>query len=151
MIKFYPFEIKKVLTNNGKEFTDRFNNAHKKPTGKHTFDKTCSENEIEHRLSAPYTQKTNGMVERMNGKITENVLDRIKFESKGELKQSIMNYVDNYNHHIKHSGISRKTPIECLESWFKEKPELFKVDIETFKNVEKGLYLKGLDNYECLF
>ncbi len=34
-----------------------------------------------------------------------------------------------------------KTPIECLESWFKEKPELFKVDIETFKNAERGLYL----------
>ncbi len=35
----------------------------------------------------------------------------------------------------------RKTPIECLESWFNEKPELFKVDIETFKNAERGLYL----------
>lgn len=149
VIKYFPFEIKKVLTDNGKEFTDRFNNAHKKPTGEHIFDKTCAENEIEHRLTAPYTPKTNGMVERMNGKITENVLDRIKFDSKEELKQSIMNYVYNYNHHIKHSGINRKTPFECLEKWFSEKPELFKVDIETFKSAENRLYSndyrRGLD------
>ncbi len=34
-----------------------------------------------------------------------------------------------------------KTLIECLESWFNEKTKLFKVDIETFKSVERGLYL----------
>jgi transposase InsO family protein len=150
VIKFYPFEIKKVLTDNGKEFTDRFNNSSKKPTGEHIFDKTCTANDVEHRLTAPYTPKTNGMVERMNGKITENVLDKIKFENNVELKKTIMNYLYNYNHHIKHSGINRKTPIECLEKWFNEKPELFKVDIETFKITENKLYFnyysRGLDN-----
>jgi transposase-like protein len=147
VIEFFPFEIKKILTDNGKEFTDRFSNKDKKPTGNHIFDKTCNKNEIEHRLTEPYTPKTNGMVERMNGKVTENVLDKIRFKDKDELKQSIMKYIYNYNYHIKHSGINRKTPMESLEYWFNQKPELFKIDIKTFKESFANIYnyREGLD------
>lgn len=126
VIEKTPFKITKILTDNGKEFTDRFNNKEQKASGNHIFDKTCSKNKIEHRLTAPYTPKTNGMVERMNGKITENVLDKIKFESKEEMKSTIFSYIETYNNHIKHSGIGRKTPMETLEMWYNKKREIFK-------------------------
>ncbi len=118
---YFPFKITKILTDNGKEFTDRFNNKSKKPTGKHIFDKTCAAENILHRLTAPYTPKTNGMVERVNGKVSENVLNKIKFKTVAAMKACIFQYIYNYNHYIKHSSIDRKTPLEKLTEWSEDK------------------------------
>lgn len=67
----FPFKITTVLTDNGKCFTDRFIKGRKSPSGKHVFDIACPELQTEHRLTQPYTPKTNGMVERMNGRFNE--------------------------------------------------------------------------------
>ena len=49
-----PFVITKVLTDNGKEFTDRFiPNGERKPTGRHAFDRGCRQHNIVHRLIKP--------------------------------------------------------------------------------------------------
>ena len=69
------------------------------------FDLICQKHNIEHRLIKPYTPQTNGMVERFNKKVQENVLDMVKFESINELKRMIYTYVYKYNHFIKHSKI----------------------------------------------
>jgi len=58
-----------MLTDNGLEFTDRFVAKGKKVSGNHKFDKWCAKEDIDHRLTAPRTPKTNGMVERVNGTI----------------------------------------------------------------------------------
>lgn len=56
-----PIKIKKILTDNGKEFTDRlFASRERKATGNHEFDLLCAEFGIEHRLTKPRTPKTNG-------------------------------------------------------------------------------------------
>jgi len=148
VIDFFPFEIKKILTDNGAEFTDKFNNKDKKPTGNHIFDKTCNVNSIEHRLTKPYTPKTNGMVERVNGKVTVNVLDKIKFNSNEEMTNTIIGYFHNYNHHIKHSGINRKTPFQALEKSYENKDIIFKDNLQVFIDKEKknlSSYRIGLD------
>ena len=50
-----PLRIVKVLTDNGKEFTDRFcRSGERTPTGKHPFDQACKRHGIEHRLIQPY-------------------------------------------------------------------------------------------------
>jgi transposase-like protein len=55
-------DIKIILTDNGKEFTDRFcATGERKPTGNHLFDKACTDNNIEHRLTKPFSPQTNGM------------------------------------------------------------------------------------------
>jgi len=56
---FYPYPITKLLTDNGKEFTDRFIKGRKEPSGNHPFDVECKNHQIEHRLTRPYTPKTN--------------------------------------------------------------------------------------------
>lgn len=49
-----PVKIQTILTDNGKEFTDRFiANGERKPTGKHAFDKVCTTHDIDHRLIPP--------------------------------------------------------------------------------------------------
>ncbi len=81
-----PIKIKHILTDNGKEFTDRlFASRARVPTGEHAFDQLCAELGIEHRLTKPRTPQTNGMVERFNGRISD-VLQSHHFVS-GEVYQ----------------------------------------------------------------
>ena len=58
------FIIGKVLTDNGKEFTDRFcATGERRPTGSHVFDRVCADNRIEHRLIKSRAPRTNGIVD----------------------------------------------------------------------------------------
>jgi transposase InsO family protein len=67
-----PIKISKILTDNGTEFTDRlFASREREPSGKHVFDQTCQELSIEHCLTQPRTPRTNGTVERFNGRIAD--------------------------------------------------------------------------------
>lgn len=76
-----PFYVTHVLTDNGKEFTDRFVvTGERQPTGRHPFDRLCAEHGIEHRLTKPRRPQTNGMVERFNGRIAD-VLRTHRFNS----------------------------------------------------------------------
>lgn len=69
-----PIKITRILTDNGREFTDRlFANRERKPNGDHEFDRLCNALDIEHRLTKPRTPQTNGMVERFNGRIADIV------------------------------------------------------------------------------
>ena len=75
------FRIRKVLTDNGKEFTDRFcATGERQPTGSHPFDRVCAEHAIEHRLIAPRKPQTHGRIERFNGRIAEG-LATTRFDS----------------------------------------------------------------------
>jgi len=60
-IDFFPFSISHILTDNGLEFTNRLHVSKKgnKCTKLSKMDVKCIENDIEHRLTAPCTPKTN--------------------------------------------------------------------------------------------
>jgi transposase InsO family protein/transposase-like protein len=58
----FPFQVTHLLTDRGSCFTaDRFEDV-------------CRELGVEHRKTRPYTPKTNGMVERFNGRVQREVL-----------------------------------------------------------------------------
>jgi transposase InsO family protein len=115
-----------VLTDNGKEFSDRFcATGQREPTGNHAFDKVCSEHAIEHRLIKPRHPQTNGMIERFNGRISE-VLKTTRFRSGEHLSDTLIRYVKLYNQHIPQRALKHSTPIECLKNWYREHPELFR-------------------------
>ena len=66
------FKIRTILTDNGKEFTDRlFGSRSRQPTGEHEFDQLCKALGIDHRLTKPRTPRTNGMEERFNGRLSQ--------------------------------------------------------------------------------
>lgn len=124
-----PFKIQKLLTDNGKEFTDRFiATGEREPTGNHVFDKTCNRLKIEHRLISPGHPQTNGMVERFNGRIGD-VLKNTRFSSSDDLKQTMNRYNHLYNHQIPQRSLSHKTPIDTLKEWQKKRPDLFKKQV----------------------
>ncbi len=123
--KACPIKITKLLTDNGKEFTDRlFGSKDRQPTGEHEFDQLCDALGIEHRLTKPRTPQTNGMVERFNGRISD-ILATHHFVSGEDLDQTLHRYVVLYNHQLPQSALGSKTPIQTMKTWFKSNPELF--------------------------
>ena len=90
LAKAAPCHIRTILTDNGKEFTDLlFGKLAKDASGEHEFDQLCEALGIEHRLTKPRTPRTNGMVERFNGRI-EQVLRTHHFKSGEDLETTLL-------------------------------------------------------------
>lgn len=137
---FFPFKITHILTDNGLEFTNRLL---KSKTGKSCqklskMDVKCIENNIQHRLTAPFTPKTNGMVERVNGTIKNNTILKTKYKSLDEMKNDLFRFLSFYNIYRRHGSIRKelkvKTPFNAIEKWYQLKPEIFKITPNEFKN-----------------
>ncbi|NNC29448.1 IS481 family transposase [Longimicrobium terrae] len=128
LVENCPLRITKVLTDNGSEFSDRFVHGRERtPTGRHAFDKVCAANAIEHRLSPPWHPQTNGMVERYNGRISEQ-LARTRFASEDELRAGLDEYLKVYLGHIPQRALGHKTPRDAMLDWYQKSPGLFRAD-----------------------
>ena len=88
------------------------------------FDQLCQELGIEHRLTKPRTPRTNGMVERFNGRIAD-VLKTHRFNSREDMEQTLLRYVALYNHQLPQSALGSKTPMQAMKQWYQEHPHLF--------------------------
>ncbi|WP_022950212.1 IS481 family transposase [Methylohalobius crimeensis] len=125
LAKTAPFKIEKILTDNGKEFTDRFvTRGERTPTGQHVFDQLCTELGIEHRLIRPKRPQTNGMVERFNGRIAD-ILRTYHFRSGEELETTLRRYVWLYNHQVPQKALGHIHPVQALKNWQRSHPHLF--------------------------
>ena len=121
-----PIRIRTILTDNGKEFTDRLFGLRKRPaTGEHEFDRLCADLDIEHRLTPPKSPQTNGMVERFTGRI-EEVLQSRHCKSGEDLEATLHRYVWRYNQQLPQSALASRSPLQAMKNWCKLKPELFK-------------------------
>jgi transposase InsO family protein len=121
-----PFRIETVLTDNGPEFTDRWAHARERaPTGNHGFDRTCKAHRIDHRLIRPWHPQTNGMVERFNGRV-EDQLGRTHFESGDQLRTGLEAYRQVYLHHLPQRALGHRTPHQAILEWFDRQPERFR-------------------------
>ena len=120
-----PISIRKVLTDNGTEFTDRlFASRAREATGEHEFDRLCAELGIEHRLIKPRSPQTNGMVERFNGRISD-ILKTHHFNSAQDLEQTLIRYVTLYNTQLPQSALGSRTPTQAMKDWHQTHPHLF--------------------------
>ena len=132
-----PVRIQKVLTDNGKEFTNRlFGVRRREASGSHEFDQLCSALGIEHRLTQPRTPQTNGMVERFNGRLSE-VIASHHFNNADELETTLQRYVWLYNHHLGQKALGHRSPVQAMKDWYAERPDLFR---------KKPRNLRGPDN-----
>ncbi len=121
-----PFKVQKVLTDNGKEFTDRFcATGERDPTGRHRFDRTCDSHGIDHRLIKPRHPQTNGMVERFNGRISA-VLATTRFDAAQSLADTLSRYVRLYNHQIPQRALGHLSPVQALQDWQEKCPDCLK-------------------------
>jgi transposase InsO family protein len=100
-----------VLTDNGKQFTDRFG-GHGARNGEVLFDKICRKNGITHRLTAPASPNQNGKVERFHGTLRPDFLDVAgPFTSVDEAQAAVNAWVAHYNADRPHQALDEKVPV----------------------------------------
>jgi transposase InsO family protein len=127
--KAAPFVIRTLLTDNGKEFTDRlFGQRAKAASGQHEFDALCESLGIEHRLTKPKSPQTNGMVERFNGRLAQ-VLRSHHFNSADDLEKTLHRFVWLYNQHLPQKALKHETPVQALKRWQGSHPHLFSKEV----------------------
>src|SRR4051794_1014437 len=80
----FPFQVTHVLTDRGSCFTAD------------GFERACQSLGVEHRKTRPYTPRTNGMVERFNGRIQREVLG-ITVASHRDLETLLHGFNQAYN------------------------------------------------------
>lgn len=97
--EYYPYKINYILTDNGPEFTKKGYTNHKrnKTEKKHEFEEKCKQLKINLRQTKFNHPWTNGMVERFNRKIKDNVMDIKYFKGIEELAIDLVEYVNKYN------------------------------------------------------
>jgi transposase-like protein len=136
---FFPFYITHVLTDNGLEFTDKFVGKTKTVSGNHIFDKLCKDENVDHRLTAPFTPKTNGMVERVNGTIKDRTIKIETYQNVNELIASLNQFLLFYIFTRRHGSLRKelgskvRTPFDAIEAWFNLEPKLFKISPDEFR------------------
>ena len=97
MVKYFPFKIKTIQTDNGMEFTNKLSwNAflRNKLT---SFEITIAKLGIEYRTIKPHTPKENGKVERSHRKDQERFYFENKFFSLEDLRNKGKEWRKEYN------------------------------------------------------
>ena len=107
-----------VLTDNGKQFTGRFN----KPPVEVLFDRICRENGIEHALTKPRSPTTTGKIERFHRSLREELLTGQVFADPAAAQVALDAWVVHYNTVRPHQGIGMATPHERF--WRREQPSV---------------------------
>lgn len=100
-----------ILTDNGKQFTDRFGRG-----GEVLFDKICRTNAITHRLTQPASPTTTGKIERFHLTLRRELLDDCgPFESLQLAQTAVDRFVGEYNSDRPHQALDPLSPVTPAE------------------------------------
>ena len=83
-VRAFPFKVTHVLTDRGSCFTAD------------GFEAACRQLNVQHSTTRPYTPKTNGLVERFNGRVQREVLG-ITIYSHADLETLLKGFNHAYN------------------------------------------------------
>ena len=116
--------MQKILTDNGKEFTDRLlASRERQATGNRELDQLCRTLSIGHSLTKPRKPRTNGMVERFNGRDADVITTHL-FTNGEDLTQTLLRHVALYNHQSPQSALKSKTPLKAMKDCGASHPHL---------------------------
>ena len=97
-----------VLTDNGRQFTDRFGKG-----GEVLFDRICRDNGITHRLTPPRTPTTTGKIERFHGSLRRELLDdAVPFADLAAAQAAVDAWVREYNTARPHQALGMAVPAD---------------------------------------
>src|SRR5215468_4427509 len=101
-----------VLTDNGKQFTDRFGKG-----GEVLFDRICRDNGITHRLTQPRSPTTTGKVERFHGSLRRELVDdAVPFADLAAAQAAVDAWRQEYNTTRPHQALGMASPADRFTS-----------------------------------
>jgi transposase InsO family protein len=107
-----------ILTDNGKQFTDRFGKG-----GEVLFDKICRHNGITHRLTAPASPTTTGKIERFHLTLRRELLDDHRYFTSVDAAQAAVDaWVASYNADRPHQSLDAKVPVTPADRFTPQSP-----------------------------
>jgi transposase InsO family protein len=92
------------------------------------FDRVCSDDGIEHRLTKPNHPWTNGQVERMNRTIKEATVTRYYYATHDQLRRHLEDFIDAYNFGRRLKTLKGLTPYEYICKCWTSQPDRFILD-----------------------
>jgi len=136
LIAAVPYRIHTILTDNGTHFTDPGAGGSAVPeiiaaleAGEifraHAFELACARAGVEHRLTRPNHPWTNGQVERMNRTLKEATVRRFHYESHGQLRAHLADFVNAYNFAKRLKTLRGLTPFEFISKQWIAEPHRF--------------------------
>lgn len=118
-------KIRTILTDKVKALTDRVSGqAGKDLTGSHEFDAFCQAFGIEHCLIKLKWPRTNGTVERFNGRLVQSLRTH-HLPSAVDLETTLQRYVWLYNELHPQKSLNHQTPLQALKTRQQAHPHLF--------------------------
>lgn len=114
-----------ILTDNRVHFTPQ---PHQFLPGGHSFDRTCREYGVEHRLIKPAHPWTNGQVERTNRMIKEATVQRFHYQAKDEFNEHLQAFLLAYNQAKRLKTLRGLTPHEFICAQRQKSPTIFTRD-----------------------
>lgn len=108
--KRHSIIFKRILTDNGKEFTTHWKQGRKY----HSFEKEMRRLAIKHLYTKAYRPQTNGKVEAFWKIIKREFLTKYFFKDWREFNLKLHQYIYYYNQERRHGGINYLTPVQKL-------------------------------------
>jgi transposase InsO family protein len=100
-----------ILTDNGRVFTGK----HQTKPVTVLFDRICLNNEIKHRLTAPYSPTTTGKVERLHRTMRREFFELGLYETIEETQAALDAWVLTYNAERPHQSLGDVPPLRRFE------------------------------------
>jgi transposase InsO family protein len=98
----HGLRVRQVMSDNGSAYVS------------HLFAATCQRLRIRHLRTKPYTPQTNGKAERLIQTLLREWAYPIPYNSSKRRAEALPRWLQYYNHHRSHAGISGQTPAARL-------------------------------------
>ncbi len=128
LLDVVPYRIHTILTDNGIQFAEQPRNRNTPYSRPMRFDMICEANGIEHRLTKPNHPWTNGQVERMNRTIKDATVKRYHYDSHGQLRTHLAEFIEAYNLARRLKTLNGLKPYEYICKVWTSEPDRFIVN-----------------------
>ena len=120
-VKFYPFGIKGIQTDNHSTFTNRYTGYEKSSNPLnpriHCFDLNCQRLDISHYLIDKGKPAQNGKVERFHRVCEEEFYQREIFKDLNSARKKFRDFIYYFNNERENQGLNDLTPLEKLQTF----------------------------------
>lgn len=116
LMEVCPFEISRLQTDNGVEFTNKYISVSDEPK-EHLLDKFCNQYNIRHRLIPPGEKELQGLVERSHRQDDQELFSRITPFHLNEFIHQLQVFTNQRNGQRRFKKLNWQTPDQWLENY----------------------------------